>query len=287
MPTFSRKSLRQNLGLNHLNDVVLGNAASFGGPLVQVIDSLLINGDASGQNLNGGAYLRVASGDYRVGSFNAPSGILASAQVLKNAVPSGADYEMSNLLPATVKDRAIDDVIKRLRVRQEVGFPSVDGALFYDIDGAASPAAIINPEDILDAYYYADPTNSLNRRRQELDNWDPQMTGSGMELRIAPRLSGSFQIVMDVLITLTLGASDAATVNIPDERLVLFGAESQCWHVLTKTAPGTLRATYTENRDDAARMYSDLAAKFKRPVARNLHFDRVVGPGFPSDEWSF
>lgn len=295
-PVFSRKTLRQNLGLNHLRDVALGTiTGSFGqapGNL-NIIDAAMADLSYLGQGLYARSWLRLNTADFdiRVASFNAGSGAYFSqygaANIAATMHASGTSYERHDLLPSVEKDRAIDDAVKRLRIRREVGFPSVDGAFFYAIDGAASPAIIVNPEDVLDAYYYANPANSLNRDRRELANWNVDLTGSGMEIRIAPRLSGSYQIVLDALVTLTLGAGDAATLNIPDERLVLFGAEAQCWHLLAKTSPGTQRGSYAQSRDEAARAYSDLAAKFKRPVARDIQFDRAVGDGLPAAGWRF
>lgn len=288
MPTFSRKSLRQNLGLNNLRDTYVGNTTvSWAGApgSILVYDYRLADLSLSGQNLYERSWL-FASGSsvpIRVASFNVGSGVYVSqANGFDFVVPgTGAEYERHDLVSPIEKNRAIDDVIKRTRIRREVGFPSVDGLTFYAIDSAASPAVIVNPEDVEDAYYYADPTSTLDRDRRAFAQWSVKQTATGMELRAEPKLSGSYQIVLDALVTLTLGSADTATVNIPDERLILFGAEAQCWHLLTKTAPGTVRASYAQARDEAARAYSDLAAKFKRPVARNLQFDQPVTSGLP------
>lgn len=282
MPTFSRKSLRQSLGLNHLRDTQVGTTTATG---PAVVDQFGADTSFSGQVLYERSWLKHNGMELRVATFNVGSGAYLSGMVLGTLVLSGSEYERHDLVRPSEKDRAIDDAVKRMRLRREVGLPSVDGAFYYAIDFAATPALIVDESDVMDVYYYANPTNSLNRDRRQLDNWDVERTGSGLELRIAPRLSGSYQIVLDALITLTLGSADTATINIPDERLVLFGAEAQCWHALAKTAPGTQRESYVKSRDEAARAYSDLAAKFKRPVERNLQFDRVVGNGSPSNGW--
>jgi hypothetical protein len=278
VPTFSRKSLRQNLGLNHLHDTYVGTTTATG---PAIVDQFTADTSLTNQSLFERAWLKHNSMELRVASFNIGSGAHVTGMVLGTLVLSGAEYERHDLLRPSEKDRAIDDAVKRLRIRQEVGLPSVDGGILYDIDTAASPASIVSPEDVLDAYYYANPTNSLDRDRRAFAQWAVVQTGSGMELRAEPKLSGSYQIVLDALITLTLGSADTATINIPDERLVLFGAEAQCWHLLAKTAPGTVRASYAQSRDEAARAYSDLAAKFKRPVARSLQFEQPVTDGLP------
>lgn len=278
MPVFSRKSLRQNLGLNNLRAAYVGTTTATG---PAVVDQFGADTSFSGQTLYERSWVKHNSMEMRVASFNVGSGAYTTGMVLGTLVLSGAEYERWDLLRPSEADRALDDAIKRTRIRREVGFPSVDGVLFYAIDTAASPAVIVNPEDVLDAYYYANPTNSLDRDRRAFAQWDVEQTATGMELRFYPAVSGSYQVVMDALVTLTLGSADNATVNIPDERLILFGAEAQCWHLLAKSAPGTVRASYAQSRDEAARAYSDLAAKFKRPVARNIQFDQPVTDGLP------
>lgn len=283
MPTFSRKSLRQALGQNYIRDTIVGNTTSSWGALgsLSMMDSVVLaNLDFSGQGLYAGGFLRVASGDYRVGSANVASGALVSAQAMRAAIASGADYEFASLLSAAEKDQAINDAIKRLRINQEVGVNTVDGALHYTIDGAASPHYI---EDVLDVYYFSDPAGSLNRGETRLAWFDVKPTPTGTELRIAPALGASQQIILDALLALTLGAGDAATINIPDERLVLWGAEAQCWDRLSKRTPGTATQQYQQFRDNAARQYSQLAAKFKPQVARRIQFDEPVTRG----SWSW
>ena len=239
----------------------------------------------SGQNLYERSWVYINSMELRVASFNVGSGAYISGGLGSGGWLSGAEYERHDLVPPTDKNRAIDDSVKRLRVRREVGFPAVDATEFYAIDTAASPNAITEPTDVLNVYYYANPTNSLNRDRRDFFNWSIDTTPTGMELHISPVVSGSYQIVLDALITMTLASGEAATVNIPDERLVLFGAEAQCWHLLSKSAPGTNRTSYEQSRDEAARAYTELAAKFKRPIDRALEFERPVNTGGFGGGW--
>lgn len=255
-------------------------------PPYSVVDAALADLSLTNQGRYAGAWLYAAGNEGRIASYNVGSGAYVVFQrnfgaPYAQGIPSGSEYERHEMVSPSDKNRALDDVIKRTRIRREVGFPSVDGVTFLSIDAAASPAVIVNPEDVQDVYYYANPTNSLDRDRRAFAQWDVQQTATGMELRFHPALSGSYQIALDALVTLTLAASDAATINIPDERLILFGAEAQCWNLLAKSAPGTVRASYAQSRDEAARAYSDLAAKFKRPVARNLQFDQPVTDGLP------
>ena len=92
-------------------------------------------------------------------------------------------------------------------------------------------------------------------------------------MRIDPAIGGSAQLILDAITTLTLGAADTATVNVPDERLVLFGAEAECWQMVIKSAPRGTVDVYAGYRDAAARQYAALAKNFKTPVDRPLRID--------------
>ncbi len=291
MPIFSRKTLRQALGSNHLRDTIVGNVqgtwAVGAQSLPSIVDVSYRDLTMSGQNLYERSWIYIGGMELRVASFNVGSGAYISGGLGSGGWLSGAEYERHDLVPPTEKNRAIDDSIKRLRLLQEVPVESVDDAEYYPIErlAAALPNEIIEPTDVMDVYYYADAANSLDRNRRELDQWSVIETGSGIDLHISPRLPSGNQIIMQAMLAMTLGSTDVATINIPDERLVLFGAEAQCWHLLSKSAPGTNRATYEQSRNEAAMAYSDLAAKFKRPVDRKLEFDRPVHTGGAGGWW--
>jgi len=239
MPVYSRRTLRQALGQSFLNDTILsttngtGNLNAVGGAFWnagQFADTSLTN-----QNLYENATIEhhaigAASGqdfDYRVSSFNTASGAFVTSMILQATISSGDSFEVHSRLEPGLKDLAIDDAIKRIRVRQEVGIMTGTAGLEYvSLEGAASPHYISRVED---AYYFASPLGSLFRDRRRLTDYEVVMTGSGREIRTDPILSGTQQLVIDAILELTLGASDFATVNIPDDRWVLAGAAAKAY----------------------------------------------------------
>lgn len=242
MPTFQRKQLRTDLGIKRLNDTIVGTTIwSIGaGATVYIIDPVLPNGAQSGEQIYTRAFLRVASVDYRVASFNYPSGAAVTGQVAINAIVSGMDYEIHQKVAPADKDRCIDEAIAKFRVRQEVGFPSIDGQRFYSLsDAVASPNTIL---EVLNVWYYANPASTQNRDQRF---WPERpvvaLTATGRELRIPSALTWSQQIVLDCLLQVTLGASDAATVNIPlipNDNAILDGAAAQAYDLLIQKTPG-------------------------------------------------
>ena len=209
-------------------------------------------------------------------SFNVGSGAYFSMDqgaYFPNGLASGTSYERHDLIPSLDKDRALDDAVQRVRVRQEVGITTLSGAVFYDLDAAASPHRIA---DVLDAYVWSDPSNTGNRDKR-LFRTAPRVvpTATGVELRIDTALDLSSLLVVDALLELTLGAGDAATITVPDERLVLSGAAAKCWDLLAQRSPGTQVAVYELRRDKAAQQFSDLSARYKPPTARRLGFSDV------------
>lgn len=272
MPTFSRKTLRQDLGTNYLRDTVLGNTSQSlnNGVAFAVLDSFQANADYSGQGLYQNAYIRVASGDYLVGSFNAPSGAFVSAQLTVAAIASGSDYELSQRLSAVEKNRTIDNTLLETPIHQEVALSSTQDLQVYSIEGVASPHYV---SDVLDVYYFSNPTGTLNRSLRRFDDVRLVTTATGREVRVKPAIAGSQQIVLDAILTLTLGSGDGATVNIPSEDWILAGAAARCYDFLIQTAPGQNVGELRNRRAEWAAKRSRLSATYAPLIARKLRFE--------------
>ena len=277
-PVFSRKYLRQTLGRSHLRDTQVRlstNTTNLANGSINVMDTTLADLSLSGQGLYVGAWLLFSSAEreYRIGSFNIGSGALWSqANSTATIFSAGQEYEIHTVLPPSDKDRAIDETVKRLWTRQEVGIDSVEKDHTYPL-----PPGVIS---VLDCYYFASPSGTLDRDRRRLTRYDVVATPTGVELRIDPALMASQQIVLDAILSVSLGTGDTATVNIPDERLVLFGAEAQCWDLLVRRAPRGTADEYRRLRDEAARQFNLLSARFKTPVDRPIRLDSPGGRVF-------
>jgi hypothetical protein len=272
MPVVSRKQLRQNLGRNWLRDTHVGTTTASwqGAPgSIQIVDYRLADLSLSGQGAYARSWLVCSGGEaILIATYNAGTGaLLSQANGFGFNVPaSGAEYERHDLVDPLEKNRAIDESVQRLRVRQEVAFNPDGSSAVYPL----GTLPIADPErDVLDCYYLADVAN---RDRRSFTWWGIANTATGYELRIDPALGGSVQIALDAVVCLTLGAAEAATVNIPSERLVLAGAAARCYDLLAKRAPGTVAGTYTQRRDECARIYSQLAADHKPKTARAYGF---------------
>jgi len=280
VPTFARQALRRSLGRDWLRDTYVGSVTGSWAQTsysANIVDYRVADLALSGQNRYVGAWILVGSTgvQFQVGSFNVASGAYVSQAVVIDAAgtfvqtPSGVEYERHEIIPPSDKDRALDDAVQRVRVLQEIGVAALSGAEFYDIDAVASPHRIAR---VLGAWAWADPTNTGNRDRRELSWWGDATTGSGSELRVSPALGAGDQLVVEALLELTLGAADTATVELPDDRLVLAAAASKCFDALAQRAPGTQVAAYERRRDDAARTFADLAARYKPLTSRPLRF---------------
>lgn len=273
MPILTRKQLRRDLGTLRLQECIIGTTSvSLGANATfSVMDALLLaNPDFSNQNLYQRAYVRVASADYRVGSFNAGSGALVSAQILRNAIASGADFEVHDRWTAAQLDACLDQTILDLRVEREVGIPTVDGVAMYTLDAAASPNRLV---DYGEVYYFGNPGSSLDRQRQDLVQSTIIATATGLELRLPNALAASQQIVIDAFLQLTLGADDAATINIPDRDWVLWGAAARAYDLLIQKTPGQDAALLKERRTEAAVAYSKKSQRWQPSFDRKLGFE--------------
>lgn len=272
MPTLQRKVLRQEVGVVRMRECTLGTTQMLVplGSAVAVMDPYAANLDFSGQNLSQRAWLRVASVDYRVGSFNYQSGGWVSAQTAKQAIASGADFEVHERLSAHELDLCIDEVLKEVRVQQEVAINALPGLQYYNIEAAASPHTIV---DVANVYFFADPANSTNRDRRDFSQFEIVNTGSGRELRLPTSLAGSQQIVLDALLELTLGADDAATITLLNSDWVSWGAAAQAYHMIIQRTPGQESALLEKRRAEAARMFTKLSGRRQATRAQKLSFD--------------
>lgn len=285
MVVLQRRQLRQDLGIRRLRQTLVGTTSTSLGANASfvMLDSFRSNYDFSGQGLYNRAWIRVASADYQVGTYNAGSGAFLSGQLTLNAIASGALYELHERLNAAEMDAAIDETILGIVVRREVGIRSIDGALFYTLDGAASPNTI---KTVLNTYYFANPSGSLNRDRREFVP-KPQFvaTPTGNELRLTPgqALGASYQIVLDAILELSLPAGDTATINLPHEEVVLWGAAARCYDLIIQRSPGQEAGLYEKRRSDAVRMFNRLAPRDMPEIVKPITFETPLASNVLAD----
>jgi hypothetical protein len=262
--------LRQSLGVDFIRDTVVGLVASWGQTAnsLNFIDAVLADPSLSGQGLYVGSSLWFSAGEVRVASFNAASGALFStSRSITPLTQSGNEYERHDTLPGSEKNRAINDALRRIRVRREVGIDAIDGGHLYALDTAASPHAITH---ILDVYYFANPSGTLGRDLRGIVDWEIVPTATGTDLRIEPALTASQQLCILADIALTLGSGDAATINIPSDEWLLSGAAAKSYDLLIRRAPGQSRGQYEKSRAEFARSFSRLSAIYAPPQATGM-----------------
>ena len=269
MPVLSRGQLRRKLGQSYLQAATFGTTqiAVGAASTVCVMDPYRANPDYTNQNLYVRSHLRVASLDYRVGSYNTGSGAFVSAQLLQQAVASGADFEIYDRWTASELDRCIDQVIDEIRVNREVTFPGTYNANFYALAGVASPNTIT---DFNDVYYYMAADSTTNRQRGSFTNVNLMNTATGVEMRTERLLVGSAVIAIDAVLALSLGSADTATINVPDEAWILWGASARAWHLLAQRTPGQDDKYILERRAEAARAFSAKSAINQVYVSRRV-----------------
>lgn len=278
MPTFNRKQLVRRLGQDWLRDTIVGQTTSSFGSL-HLMDVAGANVEFSGEGLYARSWAKLYQStngngaEYRVATWNAGSGAYVIALPLATTVPSGADYEIHQLVSPTEKGRLIDDTLKRLRVRQEVNLWTIEGVRHYSLGGLNFE----NVEDVLDVRYFANPAGSLNRDERRLDFWKAVLTGSGtLELRIQPSLSASQQIVLDAILTPTLGSNDNATVNLPEDAWLLAGAAAKCYQIVARRAPAQETKQYQQFQAEAALEFGRLSQRWAPQIDRPIRFDDPV-----------
>jgi hypothetical protein len=272
MPTFQRKALRQSLGTSYLHDTLVGNTTGSCGSDVYAYaldsrqaDLSLSNGDAGSYER---AHLRVQGSDLRVASFNCGSGAFVTMQLLGTIVPSGAEYEVHEMVSAADKDRVLTQVVGRLTRRAEYPIAAVDGDKSY-----AVPADVLR---ILDAYYFADPTSLVDRRKGHFAHVAIVTTGSGRELRIEPAIPSGYQIALDAVTSLTLGPADTDAVELPSDEWLLYGAEAACWNLLTKKGPGQETSRYERNARLAAASFSRRSSLYAPQIDSSIKLDDAL-----------
>lgn len=278
MVTVSRRLLRQHLGQQLLRDTVVGtNTASLGPGAASAwfIDASLVDASASGNVVYQRTWIRHNGQTFRVASFNSPSGAFVSNQTAASGVLSGSEYELHELLSPEDKNLAIDWAINRIWIRQEVALNTVDGLTQYSVG--------YDFGQIFDWYVWLSPTGTTGRTKAIFQGQRPEirLTGSGREIRLSGALGASQQLVLDAEVRASLGAADTATINLPNEEHILYGAEAQCWEMLAKRAPQVERRSYIINAQRAAAAYSRLSHRFSA--------QRDVAPRFrnpvPNADW--
>jgi hypothetical protein len=257
LPVVSRARLRQQLGLIKLRDTYVGITTSSWGAdaSVTIIDSAQANLAFSGEGLYARTWLKVNSMELWVASFNAGSGAYVTLQTAATTVPVGVEYEHHRKMSPAQKDREIDGIIGHLWTRQEIPLNTTDGLLAYSIGQGFK---------VFGVRYYANPSGTLDRQPQDIAiGWNLVTTGSGREIRLpnGAALAASQQIIIDAQVRATLGAADAATVNIPNEDWVLNGVAARCYQAMVADAPGQEAGKYKE----LALAY---ASTFRRDIAR-------------------
>lgn len=277
MPVVSRQRLRQQVGLTRLRDTFVGTTTfspNLGaGSTAQIMAIRLANTALTGQALYQNTTLRLIGIDYHVASFNVGSGALVSAQLAATTVGSGSTFEHHRKLSADQKDREIDGIVGRLWSRQEVPLNSVSGQLYYSIGQGFK---------VFGAYYFGVPVGTTSREVHTLPvGWDIVTTGSGRELRLPEggALNGSAQLVLDAQVHLTLGATDTATVNVPDEDWVLNGIAARCYQAMSADAPGQEAGKYRDFAIAYAREFNRNIGRFRDQVTYDFRgaFDEFVG----------
>lgn len=283
MPTIQRRSLRQRLGRDFIFDTYVGTTTSSlpaNTGSAYVMDPARANLAHSGQQQFKDHWLLIRDMELRVASFNFGSGAYVTLQTIGTGIASGGQYERHAKLSPADKDRAIDHMLARARVRREVGLPTVDGALVYTIDAVASPHRIV---DILDVYVLTSPTATGSRERGRFVSnsvWQIDHTATGRILRVpfGSGLGASQQIVLDALLHLTLGASSDATLDLPDdvaEEWLLSGAAIQCWSQLIGENPRA-NTEYKDLRQAEVRRFSRLSAANAPQIDRPLRFEEPI-----------
>ena len=274
MPVYTRRTLRQDLSREWLRDIVVGQTSGSWGQQAgsfNIIDSAQADPTVSGQRLYYRHSLRLLAPigfpqDLRVGSFNTGSGSSLGAQTLATTIFSGMPFEVHARLSPAEKDVVLTRTIEGLgALQQEIPIWAINQGHVYSLGSEVV--------DVVGARYLSDPTNSLNRGPHHLQHFSFIKTASGQELRIHPALVHSQQLVVEAITTLTLGAGDLATVNLPSEQLALAGAAVRCYWMLEQQGPGQEVKAYKDKRMEAAAQYRSLASRFQPIVTRRVQLE--------------
>ena len=274
MPIYNRRTLRQDLSREWLRDIVVGRTSGSWGLQAgsfNIIDSSQADPTASGEQLYTRHYLRLLGSlgfiqDLRVGSFNTGSGAFLGAQTLATTIFSGMSFEVHGALSPAEKDLMLTRTIEGLgAMQQEIPVWTIDQSHVYSLG-----SEIV---DVVGVRYLADPTNSLNRSPHHINHFNFIKTATGQELRISPALTYSYQLILEAITTLTLGAGDLATINLPSEQLALAGTAMRCYWLMEQNSPGRDNKLYKDKRMEAAASYRSLAARFQPIITRRIQLE--------------
>ncbi len=228
------------------------------------MDSSQANATFSGDALYERAWGKVNGFEYRIASFNTASGAWCTPTPVQSAIFVATQYEIHERMSPSEKDRMLDRVIQNVWDRQEVPLWAVENQAFYSL----------GPEiKVFDAWYFGDPSSSLNRERHAFDHWGVTTTATGRELRISPTLQASEQLIVDAQVQATLGAADTATVNIPNETWVLNGAAAWCYELLARRSPGQESDTYRREASRFARAWTHGMAQHRPQIDSKIQLD--------------
>ncbi len=271
MPVYSRRGLRQALGVSWLRDTVVGQTSGSWGTQagsLNIVDSSQADPTASGEQLYQRHWLRLLGSagvlqDTRVGSFNTGSGAFLSAVTAATTIFSGMPFEVHGLLSPAEKDRELNGVVNKLRVQQELPLAAVQDLHVYSL----GPEVL----DVLDVRYFSYPLASRNEA--QLIWYKLVSTATGQELRVSPSLEWSQQLVLDAVLAVSLGAGEQATINLPDQDWLLSGAAARCLWLVEQRSPGQEAAAYRNRRGEAAREFTRLSARFQPKIARKVQLD--------------
>lgn len=275
MPIYNRRTLRRSLGRYYLNDTVLGTTSGSWGTQagsMNIIDSSKADPTASGEELYHRHWMRLLGSagfiqDVRVGSFNTGSGAFLTAVTTVTAIFSGMPFEVHALISPVDKDEVIDEAIKDVRIQQEYPIWSIEDGHVYSLGS--------NIQDILDVRYFSTPTDSLNLGEHKLDWWKYEVTATGNQLRINPSLPASYQLILNALLEVSLGAGDLATVNLISPKPILWSAAARCLWMIEQQAPAKEAEVYAKRRQQAAREATRLYRRLQPKITRKIMLDEV------------
>lgn len=275
MPTFTRKQLFQTTARLFDPKTWVGTTAGSVGAngTVYFIDARIANAAFSGERLYDRAWIwhHNTQFAYRTGSFNTGSGAFVSIQsAYGGAIASGDDFTVLPRLSPYDLNLAIDMTVNRMRARQEIPISANLNQVYYQLDGAASGVTI---ERVLNAYYYANPNASQNNDmdKRYFDWWGDGKNGSGnYMLTIAPPIASGAQIIVDGIITMTLGSAETATINVPHPEWVYAGALMHAYNALIQQAPGQASAELLQRRAEWVRQWREVAAKMNPTIDRSM-----------------
>jgi hypothetical protein len=263
--SYTRQQIRWRLGRDFIHDTHLGtNQASLGAGIgsVYFIDNFLADASYSGEVKYTRSWARYNGETFRCATFNFASGAFVALQpILSSGITPGVIWELHELISPEDKDHAITFALERSWRRQEVAFNTVAGLTHY--------SAGFDFGEVYDWWVYSDPSGSADRSKRIFRAQRPEirLTATGREIRIGEGgLEGSQQLVLDAQVRLFVtGEGDTGQVNFPSrhyEQMVLYGAESQCWEMLSKRGPAEDRRGALRNAQRAAAAYSRLSGRF-------------------------